>query len=107
MMIKPNKIEPQKYIMTKYKIEEVDDSSDFLFIFQILLALIFLPIGIIWGLIKLINYFSDRAKENEIKNHDLHNAKYAELQQLATLRQQGLITEDEFQVRRERIMRHL
>ena len=93
--------------MTKYKIEEVDDSSDFLFIFQILLALVFLPIGIIWGLIKLINYFSDRAKEKEIKNHDLHNAKYAELQQLATLRQQGLITEVEFQVRRERIMRHL
>ncbi len=93
--------------MAKYQIEEVDDTPDFIIVIQIALAILFLPIGIIWGIIKLVNYFSDKAKEEEIKNHNLHNAKYAELQQLATLRQQGLITETEFQVRRERIMKHL
>ena len=47
--------------MAKYQIEEVDDTPDFIIVIQIALAILFLPIGIIWGIIKLVNYFSDKA----------------------------------------------
>jgi len=93
--------------MTKYTLEEVDDTSDFLFFLQLCLAILFLPIGIIWSIIKLVNYFSEQKKEKEIKNHDLHIAKMEELKLLADLRDHGLISKEEFEERRVRILKHL
>lgn len=93
--------------MTRYRIEEESDTPDFWILAQIILCVIFLPIGIIVGAVKLINYFSDKKKENELKNHHLHSAKMNELQNLAALKQQGLITDAEYFSRREKIMKHL
>ena len=93
--------------MTRYRIEEESDTPDFMIIMYILLGIIFLPIGIIVGVVKLINYFSDKKKENELKNHYLHSAKVDELQNLAALKKQGLITDEEYYSRRDKIMKHL
>jgi len=93
--------------MTRYTLEEVDDTPDFLIFLQICLAILFLPIGIIWGIIKSVNYFSEHKKEKEIKNHNLHIAKMEELNLLADLKDRGLISKEEFEERRARILKHL
>lgn len=93
--------------MTRYRIEEEDDTPDFLIVIQLALAILFLPIGIIWGIVKLINYFSDKSKENALKEHSLHNAKMIELQNLAELKKQGLLSEEEYETRRQKIIKHI
>lgn len=93
--------------MTRYRIEEEDDTPDFLIVLQIALAVIFLPIGIIWGIAKLINYSGEKTKQNQLRDHNLHIAKMGELQQLASLKSQGLISDEEYEIRRSKILKHL
>ena len=93
--------------MPRYRIEEEDDTPDFLIVIQLVLAILFLPVGIIWGVIKLVNYFRDKNKENALKDHNLHTAKMVELQNLAELKRQGLLSEEEYEVRREKILKHI
>ena len=93
--------------MTRYRIEEEDDTPDFIVFLQIILAIIFLPIGIIWLIAKLVNSVKDKSKENALRDSNLHNEKMFELQNLAEIRKQGLITEEEYKIRREKILKHL
>lgn len=93
--------------MTRYRIEEEDDTPDFLVIIQLVLAILFLPIGIIWGICKLVNRANEKAKERELKDHNLHISKMVELQSLASLKDQGLITEEEYAIRKSKIMKHI
>lgn len=90
--------------MTRYRIEEEDDTPGFIVFIEIVLGLIFLPIGIIICLVKIYNYFSDRSKENEIKRSAIKENKARELITLSSLREQGIISESEYQQRRDKIM---
>ena len=93
--------------MTRYRIEEEDDTPDFLIVIQLLLAILFLPVGIVWGIVKLINYFSEKSKDNALRDHNLHSVKMVELQRLAELKNQGLISEEEYEERRVKILKHI
>ena len=93
--------------MTRYRIEEEDDTPDFIVFLQVMLAIIFLPIGIIWLIVKLVNNVKDKSKENALRDSNLHNEKMHELQNLAELRNRGLISEEEYNIRREKILKHI
>ncbi len=93
--------------MTRYRIEEEDDTPDFIVFLQVMLAIIFLPIGIIWLIVKLVNNVKDKSKENALRDSNLHNEKMYELQNLAELRNRGLISEEEYNIRREKILKHI
>ena len=93
--------------MTRYRIEEEDDTPDFIVFLQVMLAIIFLPLGIIWLIVKLVNNVKDKSKENALRDSNLHNEKMYELQNLAELRNRGLISEEEYNIRREKILKHI
>lgn len=90
--------------MTRYRIEEEDDTPDFIVFVEIILGIIFLPIGIIICIVKIFNYFSERSHENEIRKATLKENKAQELFTLASLKENGIITESEFQERKSKIM---
>lgn len=93
--------------MARYRIEEEDDDSGFLIFIQLVLCIIFLPIGIIVLAVKAYNYFSEKSRVKEIQQSEIKANKHLELQSLASLRDQNIITEEEFQERKQRIMRKL
>ena len=93
--------------MTRYRIEEESDTPDFIFLIEIALAIIFLPIGIIILIVKIVNYFSKKKREKQFEQSELRETKMRELENLAYLKQQGIITEKEFQERKAKIMIHL
>lgn len=100
--------------MGRYVIEEEEDPSGFIIFIEIILCIIFLPIGIIVLIIKASNYFSEKKRLKKIQNSELKHIndslranKYSELEKLATLRDKGVISAEEFWIRKERIMREI
>lgn len=93
--------------MTRYRIEEEEEDSGFLIFVEILLCIIFLPIGIIVLIVKACNYFSEKSRIREIQKSEIKANKHQELQSLAALRDQKIITEEEFQERKRRIMQKM
>ncbi|HJC17398.1 MAG TPA: SHOCT domain-containing protein [Candidatus Alistipes stercorigallinarum] len=92
--------------MTRYRIEEDDETPDFIVFIEILLCIIFLPIGIIILIVKIVNYFSDRAKQNALHKSQMSFNKAEELRTLASLRDSGIISQAEFQQRKNKIMKN-
>ncbi|MCH5334853.1 MAG: SHOCT domain-containing protein [Alistipes sp.] len=93
--------------MTRYRIEEESDTPDFVVFLEIALALLFLPIGIIILLVKIINYFSRKKREKAVEKAGVRQNLMQELTNLAYLKDQGIITQAEFQERKARIMKKL
>lgn len=90
--------------MTKYTIEE-EENNGFLIFLQALLFVIFLPIGVIVLIVKACIYFSEKSREKEIAKSKIKVDKHIELRSLAAMRDQGIITETEFQERKRKIMK--
>ena len=91
--------------MTRYRIEEEDETPDFVVFIEILLCIIFLPIGIIILIVKAVNYFSDRSKQNALHKSQMNVNEAEELRMLASLRDSGIISQAEFQQRKDKIMK--
>lgn len=91
--------------MTRYRIEEEDETPYFVVFIEILLCIIFLPIGIIILIVKAVNYFSDRSKQNALHKSQMNVNKAEELRMLASLRDSGIISQAEFQQRKDKIMK--
>lgn len=93
-------------IMKRYRIEE-DDTNDLSVFIQIFLCILFLPIGIIVLIVKGWIYFSEKSREKEFIKNEIKASKHSELRSLAELRDMGVITETEFQDRKNKILKDI
>ncbi len=93
--------------MTRYRIEEDDDTPDFIIFIEIVLGLLFLPIGLIILTIKIYHYFSEKSDEKEMRKSSIRNTKAQELVTLSSLFASGAITEAEFNEKKKEILKKL
>ncbi len=96
-------------------IEEEENSSAFI---EILLCIIFLPIGIIVGIVKLINALSNQSEQKQVQKkiqtsvleenkHQQIEYNTGRLKELTELRNKGVLSEEEFQDLRSDVMSKL
>lgn len=93
--------------MTRYRIEEDDDTPDFIIFIEIVLGLLFLPIGLIILIVKIYHYFSEKSDEKALRKTSIKSSKAQELITLASLRDSGAITNDEFNEKKQEILKDL
>ena len=91
--------------MTRYRIEEEDETPDFVVFIEILLCIIIHTKGIIKHIEKAVNYYSYISKQNALHKSQMNVNKAEELRMLASLRDSGIISQAEFQQRKDKIMK--